>query len=280
MTVAEPKIFQAVTSFLDRQKLDYSASEEQHCTKLTVKTGATGAYVNVYNSGKMHISGKESTLKALLLQMKKAIEADTVPVQALPFEIEKFPDTIRERVPECDPVIVGFVEEAIRCIRSEALLAGAFMLGAASEKAINLLVYAYAEAIQDERHRNKFLGRVNNRMISKKYEDFNQSYKSCRSRPTDAGSCWGPPRSIGVAVQIPGTEVKIRLRKQAAEAGFRAFSRASFAAHFVSKPEHRRPRSQPLGRRSSARESTPSMRMLSRQQADGLPACKAPNATT
>ncbi len=186
MGVAEPKIFQAVTSFLERQKLECSESEEQYCTKLAVKSGATVAYVSSFNSGKMVIGGKDSPLKTLLSQMKEAIEAgDSVPGQVLPFEIEKFPDTIRERVPECDPVIVHFVEEAIRCVRSDALLAAAFMLGAASEKAINLLIYGYAESIQDEKHKDKFLSRVNNRMISKKYDEFSQSYKGCHNKPTD-----------------------------------------------------------------------------------------------
>lgn len=105
--------------------------------------------------------------------------------QALPFDIERFPQTIRERVPDCDEVIIRFIEEAIRCFKSEALLGTAFMLGAASEKAINLVINTYADSIKDEKNRERFLTRINNRMISTKYDEFLQSYKSCKSKPTD-----------------------------------------------------------------------------------------------
>src|SRR5262245_41459665 len=100
MSVADPKMLQAVTSFLERQRLEFSESDEQYSTKLTVRTGARVAYVNVYNTGKLVVAGPDSELKQLLNTMKQALEAgDSIPGQMLPFEIEKFPDTIRERVP-------------------------------------------------------------------------------------------------------------------------------------------------------------------------------------
>ena len=58
------------------------------------------------------------------------------------------------------------------------------MLGAASEKAVNLLIQSYADAITDQGNKEKFLGRVNNRMLSIKWDEFIRSYKSCGSRPT------------------------------------------------------------------------------------------------
>jgi hypothetical protein len=187
MSVAEPKVLQMVASFLERQKLEFTQTDEQYCTKLTVKTGAQTAHISVFNTGKTVVGGKDGPIKKLLEEAKEAIEkGDAVPGQALPFEIERFPEVIRERAPECDPVIVRFIEESIRCFRADALLAAAFMLGAASEKAINLLIYSYAEAIADESNRSNFLGRVNNRMISAKYDSFLHSYKSCRSKPSDS----------------------------------------------------------------------------------------------
>jgi hypothetical protein len=103
----------------------------------------------------------------------------------LPFEIQRFPDAIRGRVPQCDPAIVSFVEEAVKCYKADAFLGTAFMLGAASERAINLLIHAYAEAIGDLSNREKCLSRINGRMISKKFEEFHRSYSGCKSRPTD-----------------------------------------------------------------------------------------------
>ncbi|MBC7263633.1 MAG: hypothetical protein H5T64_04655 [Chloroflexi bacterium] len=185
MPVGEPSIFQSVVSFLERQKLEFSVEEEQYCDKITVRSGATTAYVSVYNSGKIVLGGRDSPLKTLLAEMKSAIETGgAIPGQALPFEIDKFPQTIQERVPDCDPVIVRFIDESIRCVRSDALLAAAFMLGAASERAINLLIHTYGDAIQDDSSRQQFLSRVNGRFISRKYDEFIRSYQSCRSKPS------------------------------------------------------------------------------------------------
>lgn len=186
MTEAAPKTLAAVVSFLSRQKLEFKESDEQHCAKLEVRSGARKATVSVYKTGRIVVGGPETPLRKLLQDMKEGIKAGGFrPGQALPFEIDQFPDTIRERVPECDPVIIRFVDEAIRCMRADALLAAAFMIGAASERAINLLIQTYGEAIRDEGNRNKYFLRINNRMISKRYEGFCASYRSCRSRPSD-----------------------------------------------------------------------------------------------
>jgi hypothetical protein len=186
MSTGGPRTLQAVTSFLGRQKLEHSSVEEQYCDKLTVRSGSQIAYVSVYNSGKIVIGGKDSPLKSLLEEMKRAIEAgEAVPGQALPFEIDRFPETIRERVPDCDPIIVRFIEEAIRCVRADALLASAFMIGAASEKAISLLIQTFGDSIVDQTNRERFFSKVNNRAISKKYEEFLASYNGCHSKPTE-----------------------------------------------------------------------------------------------
>lgn len=186
MGVAEPKVYQAVKSFLERQKLDHTEGEEQYCTKIKVQSGAQLAFLSIFNTGKIVVGGKDSPLKQVLQQMSDAIAAgQAIPGQALPFEIERFPDAIRERVPDCDPVIVRFVEEAIVCYRADALLGTAFMLGAASERAINLLIHTYADAIADPANREKFMGRISGKMISKKFEEFQKSYAGCKNRPTD-----------------------------------------------------------------------------------------------
>jgi hypothetical protein len=186
MAVADEKMLRDVVSFLERQKLDHSATEEQYCTKLTVKSRGQIVPVSVYNSGKIVVGGTDCELRRLLNEMREALlSGAAVPGQALPFEIDRFPDTIRDRVPECDPVIIAFVAEGIRCLRADALLGAAFMLGAASEKAVNLLIQSYADAINDPGKKEKFLSRVNNRMVSMKWDEFIRSYKSCGSKPAE-----------------------------------------------------------------------------------------------
>lgn len=200
MSNAEPRALEAVTGFLERQKLEFSSSEEQYCDKLTVRNGVHVAFVSVYNSGKIVVGGKDSPLKSLLNELKTAVEkGENAPGQALPFEIDRFPDTIAQRVPNCDPVIVQFIEEAIRCVRSDALLAAAFMLGAASERAMNLLISTYGDAITEEKNKQLFMSRINNRAISRKYDEFINSYKSCKSKPGD------PVLAQDIEVIIGGT---------------------------------------------------------------------------
>ena len=183
MTVADENTLTSVVSFLERQKLEYSTAEEQYCDKLSVRSSTQLAYVSVFNTAKIVVAGKESPLRNQLAEMATAIEAgQSIVGQALPFEIDKFPETIRERVPDCDPIIVRFLEEAIRCVRADALPAAAFMIGAASEKAINALIIAYTESIADETNRQRFETRVNNRMISKRYDEFTRSHKSCKNK--------------------------------------------------------------------------------------------------
>lgn len=60
------------------------------------------------------------------------------------------------------------------------------MIGAASERAIGLLIQSFGDCIADEGNRNKYFSKMNNRMISKKFEEFSACYRGCKSRPTDA----------------------------------------------------------------------------------------------
>ena len=186
MSAADPKMLHAVQSYLDRLKLKYEAVEEQFCMRLVVRSGPTAVPVSVYNSGRIVVGGKESPLRKQLRRMQSGIEGgELVPGQELPFEVERFPEAIRERALDCDPVIIAFVEEAIRSFKAEAYLGTAFMLGAASERAVNTLIQAYADNMQTPKNKEKFLSRINGRVISRKYEEFEQSYAGCQNKPTD-----------------------------------------------------------------------------------------------
>lgn len=59
------------------------------------------------------------------------------------------------------------------------------MLGAASEKAILLLIETYGSRIKDEKNRDGYFQRVNNKMISVKYDEFKRSYRSASPKPKD-----------------------------------------------------------------------------------------------
>lgn len=46
---------------------------------------------------------------------------------------------------------------------------------------------ASAQSIRDETNRGKFQSRISGRMTSTKYDEFEKSYRGCKSRPTDPG---------------------------------------------------------------------------------------------
>lgn len=143
--------------------------------------------VKVYTKGTIQVQGKESKLKESLLKAKEAIENEEPLGELLPFEIERFPDLLVEKIPEIDPIIVRFVREAIISFKANSLLGCAFLLGGASEKAILLLIEKYTNAIEDDDQRTKFTNRVSGKFISKSFDEFKRSYKSSKNKPEGYG---------------------------------------------------------------------------------------------
>ena len=175
-----------VRSALNAHSVKFEESEIQSATKFTVQSGANTAALVVYSTGTITPQGKESPLKVWLKELKESVDSGTgSPAAMLPAEIEKFPQTLRERVSDCDDVILWFFQEALRCYKADRIAGAAFMLGAASEKAVLLLIEVYGNSIVDEKIKEKYFGRVNNRAISKKYEEFQSSYNGCKSKPVD-----------------------------------------------------------------------------------------------
>lgn len=185
MATKGEKIRETVISFLGRQhNLEYTEKREQYSVRFDVSSMAQSAVFQVYDTGKMVTQGQKNDLYHYLEKLKQAIEANSgLPGQLLPFEIEDLPNKIRQKVHSCDPVILRFFEETIQCYKQDALLACAFMIGAASEKLANLLIQSYIDAITDPTNRDKLQGRINNRMISVRWDEFWKSYKGCKNRP-------------------------------------------------------------------------------------------------
>ena len=186
MANGDEKICSAVRTALTQNNVLESEQEIQYATKFAVKSGANKAGVIVYNSGKIHVEGADSEIKKWVIDLKNSIESGTAaPGILLPVEIEKFPQTLQERVPACDGVVLWFFQEALRCYKAGSAAGAAFMLGAASEKAILLLIEAYGARIKDQKNKEGYFSRVNNKMISVKYDEFKRSYKSATPKPKD-----------------------------------------------------------------------------------------------
>lgn len=186
MTNGDSKIAEQVRSFVANSGVLDQETEIQNATKFAVKSGTSRAAINVFNTGRIHVEGAETPLKAWCQEVKKAIETGGGgPGIVLPAEIERFPTTLQERVPNCDGVVLWFYQEALRCYKAGSPAAAAFMLGAASEKAILVLIDAYVSRIADAGNRDKLTSRLNSRMISVRYDEFKRSYKSGSPKPVD-----------------------------------------------------------------------------------------------
>lgn len=185
MSTNGEKIREVVVSFLKRQhNLDFSEKREQYSVRFDVSSMSQSAVLQIYDTGKIVTQGQKNSLYNYLEKLKQAIETNSgLPGQLLPFEIETLPDKIREKVPSCDPVVLRFFEESILCYKQDALLACAFMVGASSEKLANLLIQSYVDAIQDPTNKDKLQSRINNRMISARWDEFWKSYNGCKNRP-------------------------------------------------------------------------------------------------
>lgn len=184
MSVGDKQVFDAVCSFLDQKSLEYTIKEEKYCDHFYIKSGALKADVCVYNTGKIVIGGPDSILKEILEGAKHSLMTGNLdPINELPFEIEKFPETIKERVPKCDEVILKLIDAAIRSYKADIPLATAFLVGAASEKAISLLIDFYAASIGDKENQARFQSRIGKKkVVSAKYDEFMASYKSCKTK--------------------------------------------------------------------------------------------------
>ena len=185
MTDIQEKNYSQLLSFIQRQCWPFSEKEEKNAKRIDIKHGKYSCLAKVYSNGTVQIQGSESELKSCLLQAKDSIENEAPIGEILPFEIERFPEILVERIPEIDPVIVRFVKETILCFKAGSLIASAFLLGAASEKAVLILVDTYANAISEEKAKTRFKERISNRFISRIFDEFKRSLKSSKNKPID-----------------------------------------------------------------------------------------------
>jgi len=183
MANGDENVCAAVRAGLAAQGFEATEIPIQNATKFTVRSKGVPGSLNVYNTGKMNVEGKQGELKDWLLSFKVAIEDGSGPAALLPVEIEKFPETLSKRVAACDPVIHWYFSQSLACFKANSMAGAMFMLGAASEKAILLLIERYGNAITDDVKKEKYFTKVNNRMISKKFDAFVASYQGCKSRP-------------------------------------------------------------------------------------------------
>lgn len=173
-------------SHIKEQGWECAENEEGQTKRLDIRYGKATCCLKVYPNGTIQVQGAPSQLRDAIDQIKTSIENDGILAKdILPFEIDTFPEKLQKNIPAIDPIIIRFLSEAIQCLKANSLLGCAFLLGAASEKAIWLLIEAFAGAIDDETNKKKFKDSLSSKPISKAYDDFVKRFKSCKSKPTD-----------------------------------------------------------------------------------------------
>lgn len=187
MSEIQESNFLQIKSFIERNKWSFSEKMEDAINRLDVKHGKYKCAVKVHTTGTIQLQGGKSKLQEALEEAKQAIENEETIGEILPFEIEKFPEVLREHIPNIDPIIIRFIKEAIISIKAGSNLGCAFLLGGASEKSIYLLIDTYTNAIKDEALRDKFKGKISGKFISKVFDSFKKSYKASKNKPQGMG---------------------------------------------------------------------------------------------
>jgi hypothetical protein len=187
MSEVQDKNYAQIKSFIERNKLSFQEKDEGTTSRLDIQNGKHKCVVKVYATGTVQVQGSDSKLKESLSKAKEAIENEETLGEMLPFEIEKFPEVLKERIPTIDPIIVRFIEEAIVTVKAGSNLGCAFLLGGASEKAIYLLIDTYKNAIEDASKKERFESRIANKFISKVFTEFKNSYKASQNKPHGFG---------------------------------------------------------------------------------------------
>ena len=98
------------------------------------------------------------------------------------YDYEGYLRELRSRVPSLDAVVELFLGESLRAYQFNLYHTSMVMLGCASERAIRLLMSAYAAAIDKEQSRKQLESKLSGRDISKAYEEFKKSFDSTRSQ--------------------------------------------------------------------------------------------------
>jgi hypothetical protein len=94
-------------------------------------------------------------------------------LQGLPIDRpNKYLDHLKSRVPDIDPQIIVYVRESLRSYNLGCYFASSVMLGVASERLFELLIDAYADAIQDSTKQDRFRRKVAGKGISQQYQEF------------------------------------------------------------------------------------------------------------
>jgi len=92
----------------------------------------------------------------------------------IPHDPSGYLEYINNEIPNLNPDILLYLQEAIRSYNIGSLLASMVMLGCAAEKSLLLLIESFIKSLPNEIIRKKFKSKIENRFIKKKYDEFSK----------------------------------------------------------------------------------------------------------
>lgn len=95
-----------------------------------------------------------------------------------PYDPNGYLHRLKEEISGIDETIVRYVEESLRCLRMDCLLAAAVTIGCASEKAMLLLIEHFGAAIKNSTKKAEYEKETGNWMIGTKYNAFRKRIDS------------------------------------------------------------------------------------------------------
>jgi hypothetical protein len=95
-----------------------------------------------------------------------------------PYDPDGYLHRLKLEIPKVDETIIRYIEESLKCLRTDCLLAAAVTIGCASENAMLLLIEQFGQAITDPKKKQEYEIQTSNWIISRKYRFFRNSLDS------------------------------------------------------------------------------------------------------
>ena len=89
-----------------------------------------------------------------------------------PYDPDGYLNRLKATIPNLDPVILTYLNESLHTFRIGCLLSSSVTLGCASEKAMLLLIDAYASALPSGATKDRFIKATEGKMIKTQYDEF------------------------------------------------------------------------------------------------------------
>jgi hypothetical protein len=93
-------------------------------------------------------------------------------IEYSPYDPDGYLRRLKSEVPGVDETLVRYVDESLRCLRADCLLAAAVTIGCASEKAMLLLIEQFGQAISNVEKKQKYDEETSSWIITRKYRAF------------------------------------------------------------------------------------------------------------